>query len=185
MHLNLRRQKILEALAVIASLAYTLLYTYEIIWCWLFAALSAGIYLYLCFLQRIYAESLLQIFYLYTAWYGWQNWGMRLTGEASNLNLNTHGIIVLSGLGLVIISGFLLKRLSDAATPYVDAFTTIFSIFATILMVNFFPSNWLYWIVIDGVSVYLYYHRRLYLTAGLFFLYTLLAINGYFTWVNI
>jgi nicotinamide mononucleotide transporter len=50
-------------------------------------------------------------------------------------------------------------------------------------MVSLFPENWLYWIVIDAVSVYLYLQRGLKLTALLFVVYTLLAINGYLTWI--
>ena len=43
-------------------------------------------------------------------------------------------------------------------------------------------ENWLYWFVIDGVSVLLYITRELYLTAALFVLYLVLIIIGYWTW---
>jgi nicotinamide mononucleotide transporter len=43
-------------------------------------------------------------------------------------------------------------------------------------------ENWLYWIVIDGVSIFLYIDRELYQTAGLFVLYLVLAVIGYLAW---
>jgi nicotinamide mononucleotide transporter len=43
-------------------------------------------------------------------------------------------------------------------------------------------ENWLYWIVIDAISIYIYIHKGFYLTAILFLIYTLLAIIAYRQW---
>lgn len=175
--------RILEIIGVVSGLLYTYLLQQGYIICWAFALLSSAIYLYLCFFKRIYAESLLQVFYIFTAVYGWVHWNETGGELGTSLNWYTHILVILSGAGLVIISGFLLKRLTDAASPFVDSFTTIFSVFATLLMINLIPENWLYWIIIDAVSIYLYMRRKLYLTAGLFLLYTLLAIRGASLWL--
>ena len=45
-------------------------------------------------------------------------------------------------------------------------------------------ENWLYWIVINIVSIYLYFHRDLTLTSLLFATYTIIAIFGYFHWLK-
>lgn len=174
----------LEATAVICSILYTVLITQGYIICWLFGLLSASLYLYICWQKRIYAEMLLQAFYVITAFYGYARWGDGLSENIKQLPLNLHAGIIASGLALVLVSGYLLKRYTNAAKPLVDSFTTVFSVFATLLQINLFPENWLYFIVIDAVSVYLYVNRKLYLTAGLFVVYTLLAINGYFAWMN-
>lgn len=174
--------RLLEITGVLTGLAYTLLLTYSSVWAWGFAIISSSLYLYICFRKKLYAESVLQLFYIYTAIYGWMHWNDSGGIIAATLPWNIHGMIILAGSALVVISGFLLRRMTDAATPYVDSFTTVFSIFATILMINLIPDNWWYWIVIDAVSVYLYINRKLYLTAGLFALYTLLAINGLLEW---
>lgn len=180
--MKLSALRILEIMGVTTGLAYTILISYQSVWCWVFAIISAVIYLYICFRKRIYAESLLQAFYIYTGIYGWMHWHETGGAIGHSLQWNIHGMIILAGAALVIISGFLLRRMTDAATPYVDSFTTVFSIFATILMINLIPDNWWYWIVIDAVSVWLYINRKLYLTAGLFALYTILAVNGLIQW---
>lgn len=174
----------LEIFAVASGMAYTLFITYGIIWCWLFAFISSALFLYICFQKRIYAESLLQMFYILTAVYGYLNWG-ETGGEIRNmLTWEVHGMIILSGGSLVLVSGLLLRRLTDAATPFVDSFTTVFSVFGTLLMINLYPENWYYWIVIDAVSIWLYLNRGLYITAGLFFIYVLMAINGAMEWMS-
>ena len=173
-----------EALAVVFSLLYTILITYGYEICWLFALLASSMYLVICFKKKIYAESLLQLFYIFTAIYGWMHWAENGGQLSENLNWQTHGMIVISGSALVIISGYLLNRLSDAATPYVDSFTTIFSIFGTLLMIFLIPENWVYWIIIDLVSVFLYYKRKLYLTSILFIIYTILSVNGLIQWMG-
>lgn len=174
----------LEIVAVLSGLAYTLLLTYGYEICWVFAIISSSLYLYICFFKRIYAESLLQLFYIFTGIYGWIQWNDTGGEIKSVLPWTMHGMIIVSGAGLVLISGYLLKTLTDAATPFIDSFTTVYSVFATILMIYLFPDNWIYWIVIDAVSIYLYLKRGLYLTACLFGLYTLIAVNGWIEWMS-
>lgn len=178
---NLRRW---ELLAVAFSLTYTILITYDSIWCWPFALAGALIYLILCFQRRIYAESALQFFYLLTGVYGWFNWGDGLSNKPDLLGWEFHGIAIASGAVAVYLTGFLLKRYTDAARPYVDSFTSVFSILATLLMINLYSSNWAYFIVIDLVSVFLYYTRQMYFTSGLFVIYTILSINGLLQWTS-
>lgn len=173
-----------EIAAVISSLLYTVLLTYESIWCWLFAGLSSILYLIICFRRKIYAEWALQIFYLGSAAYGFGNWGQEFQLK-QNLGVDLHLGIIAVGMLLIFISSYLLKRHTDSALPLLDSFTTIFSIIATLLMINFYPENWIYWIVIDSASIFLYYRRGLNLTAILFILYTLLSINGYLNWSGI
>ena len=43
-------------------------------------------------------------------------------------------------------------------------------------------ENWLYWFVIDAVSIYLYFSRELYLTALLFAIYLVMIVFGFVAW---
>ena len=63
-----------------------------------------------------------------------------------------------------------------------DSFTTWASVITTYLVTRKYLQNWLYWIVIDMVSVPLYIDRGLNLTALLFIVYTVVAVIGYFSW---
>ena len=176
------RFSVLEVLAVIFSICYTVLITYGNVLCWSAAILSASLYIYICVQKRLFAETFLQCFYLCMAAYGWYHWGQDQQVN-SDWTLTSHLPLIGAGILITLLSGYLLKRYSIAALPFTDSFTTVFSMLATVLMVQLVLENWLYWIVIDSVAVYLYYKRQLKLTALLFVAYTLLAINGYFQWL--
>ena len=177
--------KLLEALAVVFSLAYTWMYLKgELPEGYIFAGLGAGLFALLCWKRKIYAESALQFFYIGMAFYGYNLISEGGT-SADQVTLTTHALWLSTATMGTVLLGLFLKRSTDAAMPFLDAFTTIFSLVATWLMIHLVHDNWLYWIVIDTVSIYLYAKRGLKLSSVLFALYLLLAIDGYFEAIQI
>jgi len=177
--------KFLEALAVVFSVVYTWMYLKGYLpGGYVAAGLGAGLFAFLCWEKKIYAESALQLFYIGMAVYGY-NLVLEDGTSAHTLNIYTHVLwLTIATIGTVFLSLFL-KHYTDAEMPYLDAFTTVFSIVATWLMINLIHENWLYWIVIDSVSIYLYAKRGLKLGSVLFVLYLLLALDGYFEAISI
>ena len=181
----------LEGLAVLLGLTYVLLAAKENIWCWPAALLSSGIYCYLCLKAQLYAETGLQVFYLVMALVGWWSWSNRSNLKSASeekplpvirWNFKTHALVILlNTLGMLLL-GWALDMYTEAANPFLDSFTTVFSLFTTWMVTQKVLENWLYWVVIDAASVYLYASRDLYLTALLFILYTFIAIVGYWKW---
>ncbi|GIV33843.1 MAG: nicotinamide mononucleotide transporter [Chitinophagales bacterium] len=178
------RERLLEAVAVICSILYTVLITYEIIWCWSFAIIASILFIYLVYRKKLLAETVLHIFYLLAAVYGWVTWGSADGGSIQSWGIKNNLLVLGCGFLLTGITGFTLKRYSPAALPYVDAFTTVFSILATYMMAHRILENWLYWIVIDSISVFMYARRDLHLGALLYVIYTILAVNGYLQWLR-
>lgn len=176
--------RIIEGFAVVFNLLYTLLYIRESALCWPFAFVGSILFVFLCFKKKLLAETALQVFYVLFAVYGYVSMGA--SWEEHSWLLSTHLGLIFSGAILCLISWQLLKRLTQAELPLLDSFTTIFSLIATWVMVNFVHENWLYWIIIDFVSIYLYAKRGMYFGALLFVIYLLLAINGYWNlgWVS-
>jgi len=177
---------ILETLAVIFSVIYVILATKENIWCWAAALISVGLYMYICYQAKLYAETGLQVFYFIMAIYGYFSWskndGALMISEWST---NKHFIIILSATLITFLLGFIFSIYTDAKMPIVDSFTTVFSVFATFMVVKKILSNWLYFIVIDVISIHLYCSRDLHLTSFLFLIYTLIAIFGFLKWNRI
>jgi nicotinamide mononucleotide transporter len=83
---------------------------------------------------------------------------------------------------LTLGSGYWLEQNTDAVQPYLDSFTTWGAIITTYLVAIKVLENWLYWIVIDLASMQLYANSELWVTVGLFGLYVVLAVLGYWTW---
>ena len=179
-----------EAVAVIFAIAYLLLAVRENILCWLFALLSTAIYTILFWDVSLLMESALNVYYMAMAIYGWQQWtrgGAKGDGDSPALDIQSmstrqHVLVIGAIAVLSLVSGYLLGEHSSAAWPYVDSFTTWASVITTYLVTRKYLQNWLYWIVIDTVSIPLYIDRGLSLTALLFVAYVIIAFMGYFKW---
>ena len=176
---------IIESAAVFFSILYVILAVKESIWCWAAAAISVSLYIYICYTAQLYTETGLQVFYLLMAFYGYHQWNKNnSTLKVKQWTTIKHLLILVLGALLTFLMGFYFTIYTDAAMPLVDSFTTVFSVFATYMITKKILGNWLYWIVIDAVSVYLYFSRDLHLTSLLFIVYTVIAIFGYFSWLK-
>ena len=176
-----------EVVAVTLGIAYLLLAMRESLWCWAAAFVSTGIFLVLFWRVGLLMESALQVYYLVMAVYGWWQWRHGGAGQTQLAISRWHSRHHLAAFAAVLLasaaSGALLERYTDAALPYLDSFTTWGSILTTWMVTRKILENWLYWLVIDSVSIYLYLDRGLYLTAGLFVLYLIIVLFGYRKWL--
>lgn len=173
-----------ESLAVVLAIAYLLLVIRQNIWCWLCAGLSSAIYIWLFVLAKLYMESLLYAFYVGMAIYGWIIWRRSNDDQLtiSVWSLNTHAVALLVISALATASGWYLENFTEAAYPYIDSLTTFAAIWATFLVARKVLENWWYWLVIDLVSIGIYWTRGLELTAVLFVLYVILIPIGMRQW---
>lgn len=178
----------LETVAVILAIAYLLFAIKENSLCWYCAFFSTAIYVWIFGDVSLYMESALNIYYMAMAVYGWYQWqrgGEHQTGlNISRWSLARHSMAIGIILIATVISGYLLAANTDARLPYLDSFTTWASVVTTVMVARKIIENWLYWVVIDFVSIFLYLDRGLYQTAGLFVLYIVLAVVGYIIWIK-
>lgn len=174
-----------EAAGVVLAIAYLVLAIRQNILCWYAAFVSSLIYMAVFFSARLYMESALQIFYAAMAVYGYVQWkyggaehaGVKITTWSARQHALALGAIsVLSGS-----LGWAMSR-TDAAFPFVDSFTTVAAIVTTFMVARKILENWIYWFVIDGISVFIYVARGLELTAALFVLYLILIVIGFRRW---
>jgi len=182
-----RAMSVWETVAVTLGVAYLLLAVRESLWCWYAAFVSTGIFLVLYWRVDLLMQSALQVYYLVMAVYGWRQWQPGGAGHAPLAISRWYARQHLAALAAVLLasaaSGALLQRYTDAALPYLDSFTTWGSILTTWMVTRKILENWLYWLVIDSVSIYLYLDRALYLTAGLFAIYLVIVLFGYRKWL--
>jgi len=183
---QLTQQQWWEILAVALAIAYLVLAIRQNIWCWAAAAVSTLLYLFIMYQAQLYMESVLQLFYLAMAAYGWYQWrGGGDDGEELKVSawpVRYHFIAIGSVLLLVLVSGELLTRYSDAALPFLDSLTTWGAVVATFMVTRKILENWIYWFVIDAVSIGLYISRDLHFTAALFTAYLVMIVVGYRSW---
>lgn len=177
-----------EMLAVFLSVSYLILAIKQSLWCWPAAFISTLIYSILFFDASLLMDSALNIFYLVMAIYGWYSWKYgNVKNQNVDLEISTYGLtknlqIILGLIVLSLVLGYIMANYTSADYAYLDTFTTVFAIFTTYTLTKKVLENWLYWIVIDSVSIYIYINKGFYLTAVLFALYTILAFVAYNNW---
>ena len=164
-----------EIIAVMTAILYLVLAAKEDIKCWYAAIISSSLYFFIMFDAGLIMESILQIFYISMAIYGWNQWN-KVSNEGYVIRIKKwkkikHVYVISLVLILAIISGKVLEKYTNAVFPFLDAFTTFGAIITTYMVAKKIIENWIYWFVIDSISIYLFFSRELYLTSLLFFIY--------------
>jgi nicotinamide mononucleotide transporter len=212
-------QRILDALATIApaewlgvalALAYLLLAVRQHLACWVFAASSSAVFLWLFARAGLAMQAALQVFYIAMAGYGWYAWRGGLAAAQAARPVTRRAVVWhLSALAVIVLLSAVTGRLTGAkgdilhfascwfrdcatagemenvpfsAVPYVDALVAWGSVFTTWLVARKVLENWLYWIALDLCAAALYWSQGLYATAALFVLYSAIAVQGYRSW---
>lgn len=174
----------LEWIAVITGVIYVVLAARKSVYCWVFAIVSSGVYMYLCISVDLILESFLQFFYVVMALLGWAMWHKSKTDEYPIVKWTTNFHLFNIGVSTVIclVLGYYFDGFTDQAYPYLDAFTTVFSLAATYMVMQRVLENWIYWIVIDLAGMLLYAAKEFYLSSVLYFAFTIIAIFGFLAW---
>lgn len=177
----------IEIVAVIFAIAYLALAIRQSLWCWPAALVSVTLFMILFFYSKWYMQSVLQIYYLGMAIYGWIEWqrggeqhrGVKVHWWPPMLHLAVIvAVVVVSG-----VLGWVLSR-TDAAFPYLDSFTTVAALVTTFMVARKVIENWLYWFVIDLVLVYMSWQGDLPWTAALYALYLIMVVIGFGSWLK-
>ncbi len=175
----------IEIIAAALAVAYLLLAIRQRLECWIAAFVSSCLYVWVLFGARLYMESLLNAFYAVMAAYGYWQWQRGNAGAALEVcrwPLRRHAAGLLGVIGLAVVNSYFLRRFTPAASPFMDSMVTWSSVFATFLVARKVYENWHWWLVIDSVSLCLFFNRRLYLTMLLFAVYLVLILVGMRQW---
>ena len=190
-------QSMAEWIAVILGVAYLVFAMRQNNLCWYAAFGSTAIFSWLFWDVSLVMESALNVYYLVMAVYGWWAWrsGSNSSGSAASSADSTplpvqswgfkqHALVLLAIAVLTFTSGYLLNENTSAALPYLDSFTTWGAVITTWMVTRKVLENWIYWVVIDAVAIYLYIDRGLYPTAFLMAIYVVLAVGGFWLWLK-
>lgn len=174
----------LELLATLAALIYIALTIGEHRISWLISIISSLLYIFVFWRANLYYQSVLQVFFVCSAIYGWRAWDPEKERvlEIGRLSLTQNMKWLLGSILLSVLAKFLLASFSNSPSPTLDATTTIFSVAATFLAANKKIESWYYWIIINVLSVWLFASQALYLTAVVYAAFGVLAVLGLRAW---
>lgn len=162
--------------------------------CWPIGLVSVAMYAWVFGQARLYSDAILQGVFAVFLVYGWRCW-KRAGGPAAADRIGAgprvpivhpqpRGLVtaLLVGLGAAGVWGWVMAGRTDAALPYLDATLAGLSLVAQFWTARRYRINWLLWIAVDLVYIGMYLSRGLVLTAVLYALFVLLAINGWYHW---
>ncbi|VVN92052.1 nicotinamide riboside transporter PnuC [Pseudomonas fluorescens] len=155
-------------------------------WCWPIGLVMVSLYSWIFFEVKLYSDMLLQVIYAALQLYGWWQWTR--AGDAHHgrqvSQLDTQPMLLGLAVGAVgsLLLGAAMAHWTDAAQPWLDAALTGFSLVAQLWMAQKRVQCWPLWIALDVIFVGLFIYKGMYLTATLYGLFTLLAIQGWREW---
>lgn len=179
---------LLEITAVVLGLANVGLLVRRSIWNYPFGMAMVALYFVIFRKARLYGEAGLQVFFFVVQGWGWLLWA-RAGGLARSVEVTWMGWPArLTALVLVAASstgiGWAMATYTNAALPYADAAIAGGSVVAQVLLAMRKTENWVLWIAIDVLSIGVYLDRALYLTAGLYIAFLVLAVTGLREWAR-
>lgn len=133
----------------------------------------------------LYADAILQIILLGSFMYGWYQWRNNTVishSEVYVLNIAGWLKVFVGILFLVLIVSKLLILYTDSTTPYLDAFTSVSSLVCVFLAGKKIIDNWIIWILVDSLYVFLYLYKGLPFATITTIVYLVIAVYGYIHW---
>lgn len=184
-----------ELIGTVSGLLSVWFATKQNIWTWPIGLINVIFFFAIFYQVQLYSDMLLQIFFFIASIYGWVIWGKEKKTEEPIALLSKHTrikfilIITILTIGL----GFFTSKIhllfpnvfsNPAAFPFTDAFTTIASIIATILMAKRYLESWILWILVDIVSITIYSFKQILFISFEYGIFLILAIMGFILWNN-
>jgi nicotinamide mononucleotide transporter len=163
---------------------------------WPIGIISVLLYMVLFYQIRLYSDTIEQIYYLGASVYGWWIWDKSPmdNGQITDVAYSNGQVITLWMIVTAFVSGvfgFLMSRIhillplifpEAASFPYLDAITTIMSFSAMWLMAQKKTESWVYWIVVDGIGIWLYFVKDVKFISLLYVVLLVMAFNGLRMW---
>jgi nicotinamide mononucleotide transporter len=178
----------IELLGAILGIAYIFFSIRQSILTWPIGLLTSILYVWVFLVSKLYADMGLQLYYVFISIYGWYEWlhgnqsNKEETLKISRLRSKLGYMLLLISLLIFLLIWFILENYTDSPVPVADALATSLSLIATWMLARKILEHWLIWIFVDTFSIGLFWYKSLFPTVFLFFVYTTMAVVGYFEW---
>jgi nicotinamide mononucleotide transporter len=180
----------------VLSLAMVYCNIKEIHWGWPLAILSSILYGVVFWNSQLYGETSLQVMFVLTSIWGWQQWRQRRidwipanleSPEATSSSISTllpseRGAAIFATLLAWPVFVFFLQRFTDSDVAVWDGLVTALSLLAQYLLAKKKLENWWVWLTVNLITVGLMWVKSLWLTSVLYLVFALLSYVGLKAW---
>jgi nicotinamide mononucleotide transporter len=182
----------LDILTTILGLFYIWLEYRASIWLWLFGIVMPALDIYLYWSHGLYGDAGMACYYTVAACYGYAVWKFgRKKSQTTDVMPITHMPLRLYLPATVFFllawgaTYYVLITWTNSTVPVLDSFTNALSFVGLWALARKYIEQWWFWIVVDVVCCVLYVQKGIPFKAGLYGLYVVIAIAGYFKWKQI
>jgi nicotinamide mononucleotide transporter len=202
----------LEFFGTIANLFCVYLAAKNKILTWPVGLVGVILYLFLFYQIQLYSDFFEQIYFFFASFYGWYLWrnpnrAIAVPLDGSTVHVPTYKPIRkiqwldnmsrFLWIALTIVFTFVIYNFMQnihlvlptlfpkpVTFPFLDAFTTIMSFVATILMAQRKIDCWIYWIVVDIIGIWLYWTKGVKFISIEYIIFLGNAIYGLYLWIK-
>ena len=180
----------LDIFTTVLGLIYILLEYRASIWLWAVGIIMPALDVWLYWSHGLYGDAGMAVYYTVAAVYGYAVWKfgkkhnqtekeeLPITYMKKSLYLPT-AIFFLAAWG---ITDYILITFTNSTVPLQDSFTNALSFVGLWALARKYIEQWFFWILVDAVCCYLYIVKGIPFKAGLYGLYAIIAVAGYFKW---
>lgn len=183
----------LDIVTTVLGLCYLWLEYRASIALWVVGIIMPALDVWLYWQHGLYGDAGMSVYYVLAAVYGYLAWRFgrkRGQGRADRMPI-THFrrrlIVPTVAVFLVLWAAtyYVLVTFTDSTIPLCDSFTNAMSFIGLWALSRKYVEQWCFWLVVDAVSTYLYISKGIPFKAGLYALYTVIAVMGYLKWLRL
>ena len=193
----------LDILTTVLGLIYIWLEYRASIALWIVGIIMPALDIYLYWTHGLYGDAGMAVYYTLAAVYGYAVWKIR-TPKGDNRGLNKASSDPqppnLGGSGISHMplrkylptmvfffaawgaTYYVLITWTNSTVPVLDSFTNALSFVGLWALARKYIEQWFFWIVVDAVCCVLYVQKGIPFKAGLYGLYVVIAVMGWFKW---
>jgi nicotinamide mononucleotide transporter len=196
----------IEIFGAVTGIIYVILEIRQNLLLWPIGIITSGVYIWIFFTGKFYADMSLQGYYLVISVLGWYWWLRGKKGRVveklrrkeeeiketeedltkrlvvTRIKLRTALILTVIFIALYFVLWFVLDRFTDSPVPVGDSFITSLSIVATWMLARKIFEHWYLWILVNAVSILLFIIKGLFPTVILYIVYFIMSFAGLIAW---
>ena len=176
----------LDILTTILGLIYIWLEYRASIFLWIVGIVMPALDIWLYWQHGLYGDAGMATYYTLAAVYGYIVWkwghGEKRTLPISHMPLRLYLPVMVFFFVAWGATYYILITWTNSTVPVLDAFTNALSFVGLWALARKYMEQWFFWIAVDVVCTFLYVTKGIPFKAGLYGLYVVIAVAGWFKW---
>ena len=176
----------LDILTTVLGLLYIWLEYHASIVLWFVGIVMPALDIYLYWSHGLYGDAGMAVYYTLAAVYGYVAWtwgrGQQQERSITHMPQRKYLPTAVCFLAAWAATYYILITWTNSTVPVLDSFTNALSFVGLWALARKYIEQWFFWIVVDAVCCVLYVQKGIPFKAGLYGLYVIIAVAGYFKW---